>query len=222
MSEPSEVGPREPLVSTIHQLLDKHLDLLTKAGSSAGLSLAEPPSELHVRATLRAAGYHDRDDVVGLYTWKSFPDLGERRPELFIETLSPVGLESSIEVHRACRELMAEILPPIEVDIQLDPEEGWPGPPHWLPVAFLDSREFLAVDCRPDPDGGSVWFCFNESANARLFSSLAEALETATYSLESGLWKVANGTLSCDRTSQPSERDLTSPPWPDYHDAPRT
>ena len=205
--------------ATVHALLERHLAGLVERRSLVDDALGSGPSETNVRALLREAGYHDRDDVVGLFTWRGSPaERTEMGACLFWETSWLPTPSWAVEQHRQASSWQQA---DFGISDATSAERSFPGPAHWLPVAYLDGAEFLAVDCRPDPAGGGVWFCFSQSENVKLFDSLAEALETAIYCVESGLWEVEGEEITCPaRSSMPTDNDRDSPPWWGYDDPP--
>lgn len=209
------VGDRRvTTAATMRRMLDEHLAALV---GEEDLGAREPaPSEEAVRAVLREHGYFEREDVVGYYSWANcrHADTGYPLP-LFWETGQRLELEQAIASHRMSMEIALSARngePPAVA-------EDFPGPSHWLPVAFLDGSELVAVDCRPDPEGGAVWFGFVQAPSVRMFDSLAEAIETATYCVLAGLWRLDEARVVCDRSDMPSPGDLVSPPW-NRHDEP--
>jgi hypothetical protein len=204
-------------VHELHVLMDRYLELISTRGSRVRQHFAPAPPEEVVRGDLLAAGYHDRDEVVAFFTWADYGSLDSPNLDLFWETSSPSSHQAVIEEQKRLVDFYENELWP-EVGLPQDPtpaerELRFPGPRHWLPILFLDGVEFMSVDCRPGPTGGSVWFLFHEGDNAKIFDSLAEAIETAVYCVEAGIWSVEEIGVKCERGTQPSVLDLANPPW---------
>lgn len=201
---------------SIHSLLDRYLAALRALGPIPVRDSGSAPSVDQIRHKLVEAGFHDRDDVVEFLTWMGRHHV-DNGFQLFWETGSPFEVDAAMKELRLNREIAAEVRIETGDSAQLSPDEQqrrFPGPTDWLPVLFLDGTEFLSVDCRPDPVGGSVWFLFIESENRRLFDSLAEGIEAAIYCVEAGLWGLSDYGVSCDeRPSMPGQSDRDNPPW---------
>ena len=197
----------------IGDLLDSHLGALNKAGYVRTADRPGPEERL-VRRALREAGFGDRDDLVEYLCWASLPEAGAGLLELFFETSDPFSYLDAIAFAAGLQEFVEENpdFPGSEV--------SWPGPSHWLPIAMLDSTEFISLDTRDDADGGgAVWFLVTDSENVRMFDSLVDAIRTATYCVEAGLWTVEDDGFSVEcssRSTVPSERDIANPPWHGY------
>ena len=175
----------------IHALLDRHLNVLTELGSPAARRLGDPIPPLTVDERLNSYGYAARDDVVGFFSWRRYPQLTTPRdalPALFWEQPYALSLDEAIEVYSAEVEVMDVEFP--EWHTLVPP--WFPGPAHFLPfVTYFDAVGWSSVDCREDPDGGAVYRCDQLGQVRLLISSLAEAIGTATYCLQVGLWTVA-------------------------------
>lgn len=188
-------------------LLDSYLAALVAAGSPIERHLMDPPSEDYVRSQLVASGRIDQDELVGFFTWRSFePDVwlgGNADYSFFWEYAAVLPVEVAIEMQDGNTKVRGEPLS----------REQWPGEKKWLPIAALDLAEFMAVDATNGPDAGAVWHLFTQSENVRMFGSLAEAIRTAQYCVETELWRIEDESIRCDRRSQPSAKDLESPPW---------
>lgn len=193
--------------SNLHQLLDTYLSELMAAGSSIASYLSEAThSEDYVRSRLDESGLLDLDEVVEFFTWRSFlPSRwlgGPDHYEFFYEDTSPLSIDAAIELRKANVEM-------------IDPDyvNAWPGDATWLPIAVQDWSEFMAVDCGPGEGAGSVWHVFTQTTNVKMFDTLGEAIEAATFCLQAGLWTCEGRYVQCERRLQPLEADIANPPW---------
>lgn len=169
----------------MHELLERYLAALIAAGfrsefMDAPLE-ADIEREQQLRNLLQEHGFHPRDEVVAYFTWRKPLHEGEAR--LFWEVTHYIDdVEWLIALHQELHD-----------DMYWDDSkpEVFPGPAYLLPIAVLDGAEYLAVDCRPDPVGGSVWFCAAHATPIpKLFDSLQEAIQAATYCVEASLWAI--------------------------------
>ncbi len=206
----------------IAELLDTYLSAVHAAGL-VGSPARPGPDEKAVRRRLRDAGYEAGDDLVDFLTWTG--DWYAGGPcDWFWEMSPPLDLGEAIGHGDQTRSLARQVLSPHVADLDAPPERldqlvyrAYPGPDHWFPLLMVDGHaEFVAIDCsRDSPTSGAVFYLHPSAENFAMFSSLAEAIETAIYCVHAGLWTVeGNGyTIACDRPSAPDPADLTNPPW---------
>ena len=197
--------------AAVQDLLGGYLTVLQDAGSTYKLSPASSRDE--VSKLLVQAGYDAREDVVEFFTWSGFVDRSWVGPDLFWG-YNPVTLAHAIEIHRIQRDGVSDFW---KSEGFSSDEAQWfpPGPDFFLPIAVLDSKDYVCVDCRAGDLGGSVWSQYSSDPTVELlFESLGEALEAARWSIETGVWTVdVNSQIECDRPFGPSTRDRDYPPF---------
>ena len=184
---------------SISGLLDAHLAALQATSSIEEPARPGPAAEA-VSGRLREAGYGDRPEIVEFLTWADYSPPNQQ-PAMFWELPVHLDLDAAIAIGEKNRSL---IDPTADIS-------AYPGPEHWLPLLMLDGSEYLAVDTSTGPDGGSVWFCYTEIPNFKMFPSLAEAIKAATYCVVQGLWTydATNNTVHAERNDMPNPGDLS-------------
>ena len=207
---------RDPVIT---DLLDRHLAELRKAGY-VGTAPRPGPDKNNIRKLLEEAGYGPREDVVDFFSWAHYPPPNGSF-DLFWETPMPLGIIDALALGDSMRRCLQEDLRYLNMSSVDELEPGlvdllFSGPDHRLPLVQLDGAEYVSVDTSVTGGlGGSVWFSFTQSESFKMFDSLAEAIEAATYCIQSGLWRVEDDgyRIACDRDSMPDAQDLANPPW---------
>ena len=186
----------------MHDLLDTYLSALQHAGLALPTnSPGGRRTKEEVRAVFGSAGLIEHSELVGWFTWSAF----DGRQPLFWETGMPYPLEAAVERRKELHDWGGSAT-------------DWPGPASWLPILYLDGSEFMSVDLSGGPTHGEVYFLFVQEENSLLFTSLGEAIETALFAIESGLWTINDNEPHCpERASMPGPNDRSEPPWASYH-----
>jgi|GEM_PF-6647644 len=184
-------------MNEIHRLLDRHIAVLTELGSTVATHLTNPPTTSYIRSIFHARGLHDRSEVVDFFTWTT---PAREQLWLFNEASFLIPVEYAIEI--------------LETNDKYQPASDpmtFPGPSYLLPITYMQGTDYVAVDTRPDPLGGSVWYCsLGNSLIYELFDSIQTTIRVATYCLTAGLWTV-------ERDGQYS---IVVPRGPDDHEPP--
>ena len=192
--------------SELAQALDLLVDRWERAGSPVRAALRPAPPRGVVERHLTDLGLNPTDELVDLYAWHD----GVEGCELFWET-DFHSLADATEEWRLNQSLAAE---DPDVGASAEARLGWPGPPEWFPALYMDGSELLVLDNSDTPDRGSVWFTFTQSESERLFGSLLEGVLGAVWCIETGLWRIEDGTrVVCDRGHMPWAHDRVHPPW---------
>lgn len=210
----------------IKNLLDTHMQALTDAGYVRTAS-RPGPDERVVRRALLDAGYFDRDDLVEYLCWADYPEAGGSFLELFDYHSDPLSFEQAIAEGQLLRDVARSDEWSTEQQRALSLVPGaYPGPDHWIPIAMGVAAEMVLLDTSPGPElGGWIWSINPEVESFRAFKSLADAIQAATYCIQTGVWVIEDEgySIGCPgRVSAPSREDLQAPPFSGYEAQPQS